>query len=378
MPASTATLADQMSVVSPLGDAIDGSPPKEPRRPRRVKDTDPVRMYQGWQCPHCTREFPEDDKVRHLMTHINSLEDQLAETTRRLGEIGPDGFRTETDKLGNKVIWGPEGTHPVVWLRWRDILVDDAVQRKIDPRHPLMKPGVQLDYDKTEALSVARVYGDDGALVGYRAVEGQHRWYVGYDQDPDGLQLCKILDLESRQKESELARQMSHGRKPFQQMEDWWSLYREGQPNVVAAVSLLERKGLAVSSGSHGTRITAAQALMRIIGVRPDEEPLKTPQEGVRDLEDTLNVLAGTLPGKSDATKRYSGMLLNHVREIIETNRDVPIDPARFAQRMGVRTAEDWTSLPALGRKSGLRQYLHDQMVLEYNKGARDPGKMIR
>jgi hypothetical protein len=369
-------LAENVTSLAPLGDALDGSAHPPPRRPRRVKDTDPVRMYQGWQCPHCTREFPETDQVRHLMTHVNSLEDQVAEKTRRLDEIGPDGFRTETDELGNKVIFGPAGTHAVVWLHWEDLLVDDAVQRKIDPRHPLMKPGVRLDYDKTEALSVARVYGSGDELVGYRPVEGQHRVVLGRDQDPTGWQLCKVLDLESRQDESRLARQMSHGRKPFKQMEDFWSLWREGQPNITAAVSLLERKGLVVSYSANTGVITAAQALMRIAGVRSDEEPVKTPQEGVRDLEDTLNVLAGIQAGAGDS-KRYSGMLLNHVAGIIEANRDVPIDVARFAQRMGVRTAEDWLSLPALGRKSGLRHYLRDQLVLEYNKGARDPGKLI-
>jgi hypothetical protein len=387
---TAAPLADAITAISPLdGDAIDGSRRATAARPRGKKAAVPVATYTGWQCPRCLNEYDEKDAVRHLSAHLNTADEQADELRKQLAAIGAEGVRTEFDELGNVLVYGPGNAadHPIVFLQFRNLVIDDAVQRAREKTHPLFRRGVRLDYNKTEAITVAPIYAaeDDGkggkrhVLIGYRAIEGGHRARLGQEQDPEGFQACRIVTaetgIEDRKDESRLAREMTHSRSPFKAVHDWHSFYREGQPHVAAAADLLRRAGYTVGAGgSHAAgEIAAAGTLFRIIGLgsygTPGFTPSKDPQEGARDLADVLQAIEGIAREAGEGNKRYSRMLLRVVYEIIDDNREEPgIEVGRLAEAMGTRPAEEWLKA---GRDKSMNGtvYLRDLIVRAYNKG---------
>jgi hypothetical protein len=373
----TTQLADEVSALTPLRGrpAIDGSARPKPRAPRRAAAQ--AGVYEGWACPRpgCRQEVPADvpSVTRHLNAHLNGLDEQLE-------ALGPHGVRSEFDELGHVIVYGPGNAadHPVLWLRWDELIIDPGIQRDLKPHHPLRRPGVELDYRKTEALTVAavRVRKEDGTdeLLGYRPVEGQHRVDLGLARDPEGMQLCKIVTVESREEESGLGRAISHGRDPFGVIEDWNALRREGQENVTACAGLLERMGYVVTAapgkGVHDRSIAAAGALLRIAGVKvtSDPEPVvtKDPAEAVHDLQDVLTVTEGIAQEAGEGSKRYNGMLLNLMASIIAANRDL-IDIGRLAMAMNAHSAREWLKM-AGEKELGGKQYLRARICKEYNR----------
>lgn len=382
---TSTAFTDSISAVSPLSRrGVDGS-----ARPKaRTRKTPAEKgVYEGWICPRpeCGEEVPAKDSGRHLIAHMNALDEDNRGLRQQAAALGPEGVRTEIDGLGNVLIFGPANAaaNPAVWLQWKDIVIDAAVQRDIEPNHPLLRRGnAALSYDKTEAITVAPVYvpGDDGSFVlgGYRAVNGQHRVTKGKREDPDGWQLCKLVSdsVESRQGESVLARTMSHAQSPFKASHDWHSLRREGHPNVAAAGALLDRMGYLVttqSASSSQKAIAGAGALLAIIGV-PDPsgtEPAvtKDPQEAARDLSEVLQVIEGIQRTEREGNRRYGAMMLKLVYSIIDDNRDI-IEVGRLAQAMSTHTIGEWLKFAA-DKEMGGRKYLRERIVREYNKNKR-------
>jgi hypothetical protein len=333
----------------------------------------PATVEKRWRCPVCGDEYPPAQALGHLAEEAATLQARLTHDVR-----------TEADELGNAVVYGPGlDTHPAVWLRFRDIIVDSSVQRGRQSGHFLFKPGIDLDQNKTEAISVVPVYapGPDGqpVLVGYRGVEGQHRVLKGQADDPDGYQLCKILDLETREQESATARQMSHSRSAFKMVDDWGSLLREGQENVVAAVAILAGRGYDVSNSYGPATISAAGALFKIIGVIPARDAavtvIKPAAEGAQDLLDVIAVCEAIPADERDQGRRFAGVLLRTVGEIIDDNRD-RVDIARLVKAASAKTAPEWLAL-AKDKAMGGRQYLRDNLTRIYNMNLKTAERKI-
>lgn len=389
----TATdFAGNITALSPLdGRAIDGKATPKTRRPRRTlapAEAPEGDVYAGWECPSCEKPFPAHASQRHLIEHVNDLTEQ-----RDALAAGKGGVHLEFDDLGNVLVYGPENgaEHPVVWLRFEDITVDASVQREEKSAHPLNRRGVEFDENLSEVISVAPIFAaeSDGAggekhvLIGYRAVEGQHRVLVGQRQHSRKFHPCKIVAQDyTRQEESALARGISHGRAAFKAMDDWHSLRREGQPNVVAAAELLTRSGYLVMTTPPKTgqkAIAAAEALLRVAGVRwprgrmGPPEVLKDPQEGTRDLTDVLLVLESMAREEqegSESRARYGAILMSLVNSVIEDNRDVGIEVGRLARVVGIYTPAQWLAR-ARDTNMGGRKYGRECICHAYNKGKR-------
>jgi hypothetical protein len=333
---------------------------------------DPAPVTERWQCPVCHEEHPTAKALAHLGDEVTGLQARLQHDVR-----------TDVDELGNVLAYGPgQDTHPAVWLRFRDIIVDPSVQRGRQGRHMLFRRGVDLDPNKTEAISIVPVYapGPDGepVLIGYRAVEGQHRTLKGQEQTPDLYQLCKILHLDSRQDESRTAREMSHGRSAFRMIDDWGSLLREGQPNVVAAAAVLADRGYEIAPGTSPVSISAARTVFRIVGVMIGADStatlLKQPADGARDLAQVLTVVEAIPAEDGDQHRRFSSLLLTTIAEIIEDNPQVEID--RLGKAVGTKTVKEWLQL-AKAPGMGGRKYMRDNICFAYNKGPKRDDRKI-
>jgi len=381
----TSQLADAVGAVSPLRgrSAIDGS-----ARPKTRSRKTPAEkgIYEGWVCPRpdCKQEVPADvaSVSRHLNAHMNALAEER-------DALGPDGVRTEFDELGHVMVYGPgnAGDYPIVFLRWDELLIDPGIQRDREDGHPLMARGVRLDYRKTEALTVAAVRiakedGEGSELLGYRPIEGQHRIFLGQDQDPKGLQPCKIVTVESRQEESSLGRMISLTRSPFAKIAIWRQLEREGQPNIVACAGLLKRGGYTVSVNGPERNIAAAGALLKIAGLHnlnhDEPEVTKDPQEAARDMAEVLTAIEGIAAERGEGNKRYNGTLLELVASIIADNREVLIAGnhgdmteaiTRLATALGTRTAADWLKLGKDKEFRGGKARIRELMCKAYSKG---------
>jgi hypothetical protein len=363
----TGSMIKSVGALSPLGDALPGDGlklpgPKQPaaRRPAKGRPREAA-GYEGWQCPRCGQEFPAGDAARHLIAEMNGLSERLA-------QMAAAEQRTGRDDLGNLLAHGPDDdARPAVWLRWKDLMVDPSVQREQHGRHRLLRPDAVLDYDKTEALTVVPVHerGGDGEarLIGYRVVEGQHRTILGQRADPEGWQLCKIIPVETRQEEAAIGREIASTRSPFANMDTWFALLRQEQPNVVAATQLLSDRGYLVSPNRSRYSIAAVSALFRITGVRnprkPDVTAAKTPEAGAADLADVLTALEGVREDERDLGGRFQSPMLHVVYEIISDNRD-RIDVRRLRAALGIRTAEGWMALfdRNLGGRLNIRAYM--------------------
>lgn len=363
-------LPKQVSAVGAIGDSIDGhAPTANTGRTREKKGT---ATYLGWQCPKCKQEFPDEDKVRHLFTHINSLEDQVART-------GSLSSRFKTDELGHHLFYPPTPDgYPVVWLTFGELMVDPTRQRGRRGNHELLRPGVQLDHRLTEALTVAPVYGPrkgggEPVLIGYRLVEGQHRTLLGIEQCPEDGEWCKIIigDLTPEQ-ESRMALLIQATRSAFRWVDIWDGMLRSKQPNVVAAAAWMSREenGYLVTGDYTPKGIAAVAVLFKIVGVMGADKPaptvVKEPLAGVGDLADVLAVAEGMKAAEGDQSRRYSAVILGTIYKIIEDNREI-IEVDRFARQLGTKTVRQWTLLndPTLGGTT----YLRAQMVNAYNKG---------
>jgi hypothetical protein len=282
--------------------------------------------------------------------------------------------RTEADALGHTLVYGPgNDPRPAVWLQWKELIVDPSVQRGRQPGHKLLRYGTQLDYNLTEALTVAPVFapspGGGEELAGYRVDEGQHRTILGQSQDPDGYQLCKITYPESREDAVRTGAAISHGRTGFGALDDWHALVRQGNPNVLAATQVLSSMGYLVTVSRGARSIAAAGSLLRIAGIRNRSEipveTTKSPDEAAADLADVLTAVEGIADEDDEGPRRYRANMLNVVYEVIDQNRYV-IDIERLRAALSTRTAAGWLALniPALDGRANVRAHI----TAAYNK----------
>jgi hypothetical protein len=391
---TTATaFSDTVSGVSPLGgDAIDGSARPAPRRRRAAAVTEPAgsAVYDSFHCPECDKPIPGHAATRHLLEHVNDLKEQNTALEERASAVGLEGAQTRFDELGNLLVIGPgeAARNPVLWLLPDDITIDAGVQRPLESNHPLFRPGATFDPNKAGAVTVAPVYapGSDGhggtrqVLIGYRAVDGQHRREKARRDRPRARMLCKLTSdaVESRAEESEIARLMATGQSAFRDMHLWHSLVREEQPNIVAAAELLRRKGYVVTNSpgkSSAKAIAAAGALLRIAGVPdpsgPSPRVTKDPQDGVRDLSDVMEAIEGIRLSDGEGSRRNGGMLLKLIYSILDDNRGVRdgrgVDVKRLARAMGTHSVDEWLTM-ARQKELGGRSYLRERICREYGK----------
>jgi hypothetical protein len=395
------SFVDQITQVGPAqkNGAIDGSKPvhtvpdaeaeeatkaDQPaprRRGRRATATGPAApVYEGKKCPRCGNEYPEADFPRHLIAELRGLEEQVTEMQRQAETFGPEGVRSELDDLGHPLIYGPDDElRPIVFLRPDEIIVDSNVQRGIEKRHFLLRKGVTFNPNKSEAFTVVPVYdaageGDGDApfkLVGYRAMEGQHRTLLALQQVPGLAHPCKIVPIETQAEESRTALEMQGSRLSFRWVEKWGALLRMEQPNVVAGARLLQNKGYRITGNPGRGNISAAKAILTIVGVSDEmhvDRVTKDPAEGTRDLEWVLRAVdAMPGPASGDDFGRYSSKMLGQVYSLIARNRD-SFEIDRLVSVVAPVRLEEWLEF-GNPRYRGSTKILRRELVTAYNRG---------
>jgi hypothetical protein len=240
----------------------------------------------------------------------------------------------------------------MVYVRVGDVVIDQNVQRDVDPAK-IEKMGA---FDYTLAETPTLVEREDGLLV---AVEGQHRVILKQTEDENARMWMTILGSEVD--EPGIALSITRSRKKHSPYQEWNLSLARGEEMQVAADAVLKDLGLELSGwrGNADHRIRAVAAVRRVMLSEP------TIEEGAELLRTVLSVLAF---GFGDMDDAFSSNLIRAVAALIQRNPS--LDTTRLTATLSKMTPRRWDAEKAHKRDGQTAvECIATAIAVEYNRG---------